>query len=250
MKKLAAGVLILLLVFPVSLAACSLAGCLDNGIELRHDFIVKVTHGDMPLPGVSVWVASEEGNKLFSGTTASNGTVRVADLPPGEYWLTAELLGVIAGTQCFHISTRTTRKAKKTVSYEWGDLAPATRQIAGRLIDSQPSQGGTPLWNYLHRVNVPISEARLKLHDPLTGAVYSAISDADGHFLFGGIPNGTYVLHIEKGTAPGDRGYDSTDLVIRLSNAANPGTLLLTRRDAGGGSCGGTSLELQSTPNE
>jgi len=87
----------------------------------------------------------------------------------------------------------------------------------------------------------------LRLQDPLTGAVYSTLSDSDGHFSFGQIPKGIYVLHIEAGTAPGGRGYDSTDLLVRLSDTAKQAMLLLTRSDASAGSCGGTSLELRSS---
>jgi hypothetical protein len=248
---LAVGALIPLLTFPISSSACSSVSCLDKGVELRRDFVVRVTHGDKPLQGVSVRVTSAaEGNvnKLFSGMTAADGTVRVADLPPGEYWLNAELLGIVAGTECFRVGPRPSRKAKKKVSYEWGDLAPATRQVAGRLIDSQPDQGGTPIWNQLHRVDTPVSEAKLKLQDPLSGAVYSTLSDSDGHFSFGSIPSGIYVLHIEGGTAHGGRGFESSDQLVRLSDTAKGDMLLLSHRDAGAGSCGGTYLEFQNTP--
>jgi hypothetical protein len=250
---LAVGALIPLLTFPISSYACSSASCLNKGVELHRDFVVRVSHGDKPLQGVSVWVSqATEGNanKLFSGVTAADGTVHVVDLPPGEYCLNAEVLGIAAGTECFHVDPRSTRKAKTKVSYEWGDLAPATRHVAGRLIDSQPGQGGTPIWNQLHPVEFPISEARLKLQDPLTGAAYSTLSDDDGHFSFGSKPNGIYVLHIEGGTAPGGRGFESSDHLIRLSDtdAAKGDTLLLSHRDAGAGSCGGTYLELQKTP--
>ena len=32
------------------------------------------------------------------------------------------------------------KSAKRKFNYEWGDLAPATRRIAGKLIDSQPQK--------------------------------------------------------------------------------------------------------------
>ena len=135
------------------------------------------------------------------------------------------------------------------MTYDWGDMAPATHQMAGRLIDNQPGQGGSPIWNLLHRVDVPIRDARQKLQDPLTSVIYTTVSDSDGQFSFSGIPNGIYVLHIEAGTAPGEREYQSTDLLIRLTDNAKRDTLLLARQEGGGGSCGDTSLELRNPSN-
>jgi len=227
-----------------------MAGCLGKGIEMRGNFVVRVKHDGKPLPGVAVWITSNaESNRMFSGTTARDGTVNVANLSPGEYWLNAELLGILAGSECFHIESRSSRKAKKSVTYDWGNLAPTTRQVVGKLIDSQPGQGGTPLWNLLHRVEVPIAQARLRLQNPLTGAISKTLSDDEGHFSFDGIPNGTYVLHIDGGTASGGSEYAASDHVIKVSDTAKQGTLLLEHRDAGGGSCGGTGLKLQDQPN-
>jgi hypothetical protein len=133
------------------------------------------------------------------------------------------------------------------VKLEWGDEAPATRRIAGRLIDSQPGTGENPIWNIIHRVNVPITEARLNLQDPVTRKSFSTTSDQTGTFAMEGIPAGIYVLHIEGGS--GGRDYEPTDLLIRLSPRATRDALELTRREAGGGSCGGTSLDLVNTPS-
>jgi hypothetical protein len=131
------------------------------------------------------------------------------------------------------------------LTYKWGDDAPATSRIAGKLVDSQPGKGGTPLWNLIHRVDVPITGAALRLQDPTSRAVYNAMSDRDGGFSFDAVPNGTYVLHIEGGAA-GGRAYDPTDSLIRLSSSADRDWLFFKRREAGGGSCGGTELELQN----
>ena len=233
--------------------ACSVAGCAVDGVELRANFIVGVTHQGRPLPGVSVEIRGFGGEKndgkLFSGLTGSNGKVDIGALPPGVYWLDAEYLGIFAGSQCFHIAPSASAKAKKRLTYEWGDLAPGVRQMAGRLIDSQPGQGETPILNLIHRVEVPIAHARMRVQNPLTGAAYSTESGVDGHFSFGQLPAGTYVLHIDGGTVSNGRDYESTDLLVALSEKAKWDTLLLSRRDAGGGSCGGTYLELRNSPN-
>lgn len=223
--------------------ACSMAGCIDRGVEMRRNFVVVVRHAGKPLSGVAVQVSGN--GKQFTLFTASEGEAYIADLVSGDYWLDAPLLGISAAYQCFHVADRPTRKAKRRLTYDWGDDAPATQRLAGRLIDSQPSKAGSPVWNLLHRVDVPIIGANLKLQDPTTGAIYTETSSNQGDFAFQSIPAGTYVLHIEGGSA-GDRGYDATDQLIELSPQASRNALLLTRRDAGGGSCGGTSLELQN----
>jgi len=234
--------------------ACSVASCDDkDGDEMRRDFRVLVTHQSSPLAGVNIWVTRFPGDdsKLFLGITRSDGTVRITGLPPGAYWLHSELLGIGAGGGCFHISSRPSRKAKKLAKYEWGDLAPSTRQIAGRMIDPSPGEGATFLRNIINHVVDPIGKARLKLQDPLTGMSYAALSDLDGKFSFGPIPNGTYVLRVEGGATPGGRDYEPADLLIRVSNTATHQLLLLERTSGGAGSCGGPSIRLdfQDTPN-
>ncbi|MBV9144598.1 MAG: carboxypeptidase regulatory-like domain-containing protein, partial [Acidobacteria bacterium] len=79
----------------------------------------------------------------------------------------------------------------------------------------------------------------------LTGTAYHSSSDAAGSFSFDDVPSGTYVLHIEGGSA-GERGYDATDLLLKVSPKAPRQSLLLTRRD--GGTCGGTELDLVEPP--
>jgi len=249
---LAYAAILLLLATPVSTVACSLAGCSDRGFELRRNFSVMVTHQGKPLPGASVQITgNSEGSshQSFSGLTSSDGTADFANLPPGDYWIKADLLGIEAGYECFHINSSASRKAKKRRRYEWGDDALAATQAVGRLVDSQPGKGGNPLQNLLHRVDVPIAEAHMELRQPVTGRVSTTVSDANGHFAFDRVPIGTYVLHIDAGTAPGNRPFDATDLLVRLSNTAKRSTLLLSRREPGGGSCGGTSLEIENAPN-
>jgi hypothetical protein len=249
---LASAANLALFTIPVPTVACSLAGCVDRGVELRRSFIVTVTHQDKTLPGVSVQITGNSnvaGHQSFSELTGADGTAHFASLPPGDYWIKADLLGIEAGYECFHINSFASTKAKKTRHYEWGDMPPAFRQAIGRLVASRPGKGGNPLENLLHRVNVPIADARLELRQPLVGTAYTTVSDANGRFAFDQVPEGTYVLHIEAGTASGALSFDSTDLLIQLNIAAKQSTLLLARREAGGGSCGGTSLEIEDTPN-
>lgn len=237
-----AAVLIFLLTFPISSIACSTASCAGNGDEMRRDFVVRITFEDKPLSGVSVEIT---GTKTFSAISSADGTVNVEGLPAGNYWLNTSLLGISAGSECFHVTSHSSGKARRMVRYEWDDYsAPVIRRVAGKLIDSQPGQGGNPIWNLTHRVDAPVSEAVLKLQNPLTGTMYSTTADGNGDFSFDPIPNGTYVLHVEGGTTPAGRNY-VTDKVVRLSETARPSSLVLEWRPAGGGSCGGASLQLR-----
>jgi hypothetical protein len=250
MGRSAASIVIvcLLLLMAVQASACSMAGCLDGGIELRSDFAAKIRHADKPLRGATVEIAGPQGTsgaKKLTVTTDKDGIARITKLAPGDYWLDAEYLGIGAAYHCFHVKERPSRKAKRSLAYVWGDMAIGTRHIAGKLVDSQPGKGGTPIWNLTHPIDVPISAAKLALQNATTGAVYHMTSEANGAFAFDGIPNGTYVLHIDAGKVEPDRDYEASDHLIELGSTARGDSLLLKRREASGGSCGGTSLELQ-----
>jgi hypothetical protein len=215
---------------------------------LRSDFAVKIRHADKPLPGATVEIAGTQGTtgvKKFTVTTDKDGIARITKLAPGDYWLDVEYLDINAAYHCFHVEDRPSIKAKRDLAYDWGDMAPGTRHIAGKLLDSQPGKGGSPIWNLTHPVDVPISAAKLELQNANTGAVYHEISDANGGFAFDGIPNGTYVLHIDAGKVEPDHDYEASDHLIELGSTAKRDSLLLKRREASGGSCGGTSLELK-----
>jgi hypothetical protein len=214
---------------------------------MNRNFVVAVKHEGKPLKGVTVKVTDASATLRFSAETTSTGAASIAGLPPGDYWLDISFLGIGAGYECFHVSERPSRRAKQRVKFEWGDEAPATRRIAGRLIDSRPGTGENPIWNIIHRVNAPITEARVNLQDPITQKIFSTTSDRNGTFAMDGIPAGIYVLHIEGGR--GGRDYEPTDLLIRLSRNASRDALELIRREAGSGSCGGTSLDLVNTPS-
>jgi hypothetical protein len=234
------GVVIIVLSFHNRSAACSVAGCLNDGEEMRPTFTIIVTHDERPLAGVNLHIVAK-GTEQFSGITDDKGTIHVLNLPPGLYWLNADLLGTGVAYACFHVSAKPSRKAKVRLIYTWGDEVPAASKIAGRLVASQPDKGGTPIWNLTHRVDVPIAGANLTLRDPISHAVYMTTSDQDGHFFFEGLPNRTYVLHIEGGSA-GEFTYDPANSVVELTNTAKRGELLFKGGPSG---CGGNELALQ-----
>lgn len=217
---------------------------------MRSNFAIKIRHADKPLPGAAIEITGPQGTsdwRKFLVTTDKDGIARISNLAPGDYWLDAEYLNIGAAYHCFHVNEKQSRKAKRSLTYDWGDLAPGTRRIAGKLVDSQPGKGSNPLWNLLHPVDVPIAGANLILHNATMRGAYHTTSDANGAFAFDGIPDGTYVLHIDAGKVAPDREYESSDHLIALGSSAKHESILLKRREAGGGSCGGTGLELQDS---
>jgi len=223
---------------------------MGRGNEMRSGFAVKITHEGKALDGAAVDVVTNGSNdKLFSGVTDRDGVVYVSVLPAGDYWLKVDYFRVLAAHQCFHVESHASRYAKKRLTFEWGDYAPTTRRVVGRIIDSQAGTGGTMLWNMTHRVDIPITGATTALKNALTGVAYTAISDENGHFTFPDVSDGTYVLHVNAGSLKSGSAYDSTDLLIKVNAKALWDALLLTNRAAGGGSCGGMSLDVRHAAN-
>ena len=212
---------------------------------MQRDFDVRITYKGKPLKGVRVAVTGMGAAKHLS--TATDGSVHFKHLTPGNYWLVADFLGIGAAYDCFHIASASSRKAKHSLTYKWGEYAPKTSVVAGKLLYIQPGTGGTPIWNTTHSKNVPIIAARFELRSPISAVSYKTVSAEDGSFAFANAKPGTYVLHAEGGKA-GSRTYDSTDQLIELSPRSTPKMVLLSEREPGGGSCGGTSMDLVNPP--
>jgi hypothetical protein len=231
---------------PTSSAACSMYGCSPSETELRSNFAVRVSHEDKPLTGVTVKLTRSDGTRvveLISQETDASGSVKISKLPPGDYWLSADLFGISAGMRCFHVAATSSWKARKQINFEWGDEAPAAREAAGKLVHTQAGHGDTPLWNITHPVHVPIGETRLSLRTPQSGTSYTTTSDKDGQFTFGEIPDGLYVLRIEASATTSDKGIEPVNLLFRLSHSASQRNLSVDESDAFGGRCGGWSIE-------
>lgn len=248
MRLSTGAVLIALLSFSFQGAAtaCSLVACIDNGPEFASRFDVRVKHDGRPLAGVKVQVLPTSGSfetPLIQVMTSGDGSVMVDGLAPGNYWLSVEFLGISAAYHCFHVAERRSRKAEKALAYEWGDYAADARHLAGRIKDSQPGQGGSPLWNIVHRTQVVISGAQLTLLNLRGESSYSTVSDRNGEFDFGKVTPGTYALHIEGGAT--GRAYTPTDAVIRVSEKGRWGYVSFERQEAAAGNCGFETLTPQ-----
>ncbi|MCU1283774.1 MAG: hypothetical protein JWO13_124 [Acidobacteriales bacterium] len=232
---------------PLPARACSLALlCNHDATEMRRDFTILVSHEGSPLAGVSVQMTREGSDSTpLSGKTGSNGKLQMRNVPSGKYWLKTELLGISTVQQCFHINQHATGKAQRNFNVEWGQLAPASSRIAGKLIVSESARSENSVWNFVHRVEIPIAGASLKLQDPVTGNESSTVSDQNGAFDFSSVLKGTYVLHIEGGHA-NEHQPKSDDLLIKFDAAAERSSLLLVQWGDSGGSCGVVySLDVQ-----
>jgi hypothetical protein len=224
-----------LLCLPVStLEACSIVEvCPHHGFEAAKKFTVAIRHAGMPLKGVLVEVISDEGGNI-SKTTGAAGVVQLENLRTGNYHIDASMLGIDAIYECFHVAKWTTGlNAKRALTYNWGDDAPETRQIAGKITSS----GSVPDADGQHLDAASAAGVHLILTDPVTGLRYETTSSPEGLFLFSGIVEGVYVLHSDgiKG-----QGFYPGDVLIRLNPAAARTELLV----GAGNPCGGRALEL------
>jgi hypothetical protein len=227
-----------------------MSGCSPSETELHANFAVSISHDNKPLPGVTVKLTRSDGARvveLISQETDAGGRVKISKLPPGDYWLSADLLGISAGLRCFHVASSRSKKASKQISFEWGDEAPAAREAAGKLIHTQAGHGDSPLWNITHPVHVPIGETHLSLRTPQSDASYTTTPDKDGHFTFGEIPDGLYVLRIEESATASGKGIEPVNLLFRLSHSASQRNLFVDESDASGGRCGGWLIEPNYT---
>lgn len=227
-----------------SSAVCSQVPCAwVRNLEMRTNLVVSVTHDKKPLGGVTIDVYRSDQNGesalLLSGKSKADGTFVVADLRPGGYWLGVTLLGVqAAGPDCFQVTKRPPKKAKRALTYSWGDNPLVVSQLAGKLTERQPGTGGTPAWNHEHLVSLPIPRARLTLRNATSGASYTTTSTEDGGFAFDSVPSGIYVLQVEYENEP------NTDprrdhVVVEISPKAGGTSISFTRMQS---TEGGTNL--------
>ena len=234
MKPAALLVVTVVLALSSSALACPETDCKGGRLEMQREFVVVVTHEGTPLPGAIVEVTTEEKGETssaFSGETAADGSVKV-NVTPGDYWITTSYLGHEA-VQCIRVAAKPGKEAKREFTYEWGVGAPATKQVAGKLVDAQTGEG--------------VAGARLKLRSPDRRAL-TTVSGAAGSFAFENTPPGTYVLHTDPGTTRAGKRYTESDFVIVVSPEAKANALTVKRREAPNGNCRNapTDLELRA----
>jgi hypothetical protein len=224
-----------------SVYACSVASCIDRGPAFQSDFKVTVKHERQRLARASIAIQSN-GKPVFEGVTAADGSVFVHGLSPGDYWIDVELLGISAASHCFHVVSSPSKGGRRRVNYEWGEWPTWVKSPSGLLLDSLPGSGASVLWNSINRVEIPIIGAAVTLINPFGEPASTITSDENGRFEFNGIGDGLYVLRIQGGKS--NREFDVATFLLRVDAKARGSGLLMTKADAGGGSCSDISLTL------
>jgi hypothetical protein len=227
---------------PLSLACSS--SCVYE-TELRHSFLVRVTYGNNPLPGAKITIQHVKKKDVdldaFHGTTGVDGTLRVK-LPAGQYIVGGSYLGIRFGfddVSCFHNSTWSSHKARKQLESSWGDDADSARQIAGQLNISGPARTGNRGYDITRRVDYPIKQAKLTMDGPSIAEPHKTTTDDTGHFSFGALPPGVYVVHVIPGKGSDGFEYQGQDIAMRVDPAAEASGLKVS---FGGAICGSASV--------
>ncbi len=234
-----------------SSALCSQVPCAwVKNLEMHKNFVASVTHEKKPLGGVTIEVYTSDQNGesvlLLSGKSKADGTFVVADLRPGDYWLGVTLLGVhAAGPDCFYVTNRPSRKAKRALTYSWGDTPLVVSRLAGELTERRAGTEGTSAGNHDNPVSMPIPRARLTLQNATSGASYTTTSTENGGFAFDSVPSGTYVLQVEYENEPtNDPRRDH--VVVEINPKASGSALAFTRMQS---TEGGTYLGWSNPQN-
>ncbi len=195
---------LILFLFASSLeaAACSTAACLGNGMAMRSNFQVVITHNGKPVVGAKVEIWSygpadedaKESSTNLSMLTGNDGTTSIRDLKPGNYNISASYLGMFAGEDCFHISKE--RGAKDKISYEWGEMPVGVRAVAGTVREWVPSPGASPIERlaHIHGNDAGMAGVHLSLVALDTKNAREAFTGSDGNFVLPDVPAGEYVL--------------------------------------------------------
>jgi Domain of unknown function (DUF4198)/Carboxypeptidase regulatory-like domain len=226
-------VIVVLLLAPRLSIACESTSFCTARTELNRTFTVRVTADDKPVSGVLVEVETNyskpgKENKIrFTGTTGADGSVRIPKLRAGRYTLSAEYLGLsIDYDECLDVLSHPTDKAEKEIHYTWGDEAAAvTGQVRGKLMNGERDPKLPIVERITHLKAVPIAGASLSLRSPSTKVPYTTTTGDDGSFVFSGVPDGTYVLHLDAGKSISGFTHEHDDQLIRVSNSAKPDDL-------------------------
>ena len=220
-------------------------GCEPQALELRQvsrDLTVSVTHRDKPIAGVRVQVVPENGAEpVFTATTDENGTVLVRRLAVGRYHLTASHEDIEAGREWIEVVAVPDAKTKRRLDFQWVDWSYQTSRVAGTLTGFAPGNTGSKLMDIVHPVETVYPGVDITLRSALSENEYRTVSDSDGSFFIGNVPDGTYILTIAGGMRSITGIAEATKLVIDVKQSIGRTSLPLQLKDTG---CYRTEFEL------
>jgi hypothetical protein len=220
-------------------------GCELLSLELQHvspNLIVVVTHRDKPMAGIKVQVVPEKGtDPVFTATTDENGTVLIRRLTVGRYYLTASHGDFEAGKEWIEVVAVPDAKAKKRFDFQWADWSYQTSRVAGTLNGFVPGNTGNKLMDIAHPVETVYPGVGITLRNALSDDEYRTVSDSNGAFLIGNVPDGIYVLTIAGGMKSITGIAEATRLVIDVKQSISRTSLPLQLKDTG---CYATEFQL------
>lgn len=122
-----------------------------------------------PVDGARLILSSDALGVSRLIALGKDGMFEITDLPAGQYLLTATAVGRIPTTT--------------DVTVEFGVQATASLNLAAGTVLSGAVSGPDDL---------PLSAAQIRLTNPFTGTVVSAVTGDDGRYFFDGVPIGTW----------------------------------------------------------
>lgn len=206
-------------------SACAISYLL---VDVNPSFHVLVKHGNQPISGIGVAVYGTRGtdreleDKPFLHLVSDkNGTINVASLKPGTYFIATE--GTGQGSAFYAVlGDKRRSKAKDEVSLEWpARTVIRTKHLAGKLLDAND-------WSTFE---MSLANAELELWKPgtLTPIAKQTIS-REGRFEFQTTAPGLYILRLKGGFHEGEIGLD---LSPASSDAVDEVKLHLTETSCG-----------------
>jgi len=185
------------LVFPLPIMACTYV-YLEHGLEVQPNLMVGVTFGGTALPGATVTLMSLEGAPSITMTTASDGTVRVNNLRPGQYLIDIRLHEVIAASEQIEVRSRPSSAAKARLDYRWGTSPTAVRRAVGTVVGTRAWLGIDILKNIVSPMEAPMVGVRIELTHLRAAASFATATDDRGEFAFNDVPSGFYVMRTQS----------------------------------------------------
>jgi len=220
-------------------------GCEARPLELRRvspDLTVVVTHREKPIAGIRVQVVPEKSTQpAFTATTDQNGTVRIRGLRVGRYNLTTSHEDFDAGREWIEVVAVPNAKTKRGFDFQWADWSYQTSRVAGKLTGLVPGNTGNKLIDIVHPVETVYPGVDIELRSAFSKAEYRTVSDSDGEFLIGNVPEGIYILTIAGGMKSTTGVAEVTRHVIDVKRSISRNSLPLQLRDNG---CYRTEFQL------